>query len=318
MTKLNWAIVGLGTIANEFATNFKGENSQLYAVSSRSQEKAEQFCAKYDIPVAYSSYDNLLNDDKVDVIYIATPHNFHYQEIKQALEHHKHVFCEKAITLNETELKDVTALANEKHLILAEGTTLFYLPLYQELKKRQRQGDFGILKMVQANFGSYKDPSPENRFFNPELAGGALLDIGPYAFGICHLFFEGQVTDIHSLMVPYSTGVDESSATILKTDKDELATISMTFRAKMPKQTIVAFEKGYLTLDNYPRADKATFTTHDGKVTSFEIGNTDDVFYYEITAMEKMILDNEPNEPLQLSNAIMASMSECQRQWQKG
>lgn len=316
METLNWGIAGLGTIAHEFAEHFAGSRSCLYAASSRSLDKAKQFCQQYDIPKAFGSYEDLLNDDKVDVVYIATPHNFHFEQIKQALQYHKHVFCEKAITLNEDELKEVTALAQQNDLILAEGTTIFYMPLYQQLKEAQRRHEFGDLKMVQATFGSFKDPDPTNRFFNPDLAGGALLDIGPYAFGICHLFFEGRVTTIHSSMVPYSTGVDESSATTLLTDKNELATISMTFRAKMPKQTVVAFEKGYLTLVDYPRATKATFTTPTGEVTVFEAGDSEKTFEYEIQKMEKMILDHEPNDVLQLSNDIMTTMSACQKLWQ--
>lgn len=315
MKKLNWAIVGLGTIAHEFTQQFKGDCSQIYAACSRTLEKATNFCQQYHIPKAYDSYQKLLMDDTIDVVYIATPHQFHFEEIKQALQHGKHVFCEKAITLNIQELLEVSQLAEKNHLILAEGTTLFYMPIYKKLKRLQNEGYFGKLKMVQATFGSFKDPNPENRFFNPKLAGGALLDIGPYAFGICHLFFNGRVNKIETSMEPFFTGVDESSATILHTDQKELATISMTFRAKMPKRTIVAFDKGYLTLEDYPRTNRATFTTPEGKVTIFEEGKTDQTFYYEIKSMEEMILHHQPNEVIKLSLDVMQSMSICQEKW---
>ena len=178
MKKYQWGIIGLGNIAHEFAEHFDQETSELAAVASRTIDKAEAFAQRYHIPKAYGSYQEMLNDQEIDIIYIAVPNRQHSQHIMEALAANKHVLCEKAITMNKKELTEAMKLAEEKNLVLAEAMTIFNMPLYQQLRSLIDTNKLGALKMIQAPFGSYKDPDPTNRFFNPELAGGALLDIG--------------------------------------------------------------------------------------------------------------------------------------------
>ena len=234
MKKYQWGIVGLGTIAHEFAESFNQETSELTAVASRTSEKAEKFAHRYNIPKAYGSYQEMLDDAEIDIIYIAVPNKQHIDHILAALEAGKHVLCEKAITMNKKELADAMRLAEEKNLILAEAMTIFNMPLYQQLRSIMDTGKLGALKMIQAPFGSYKEPDPENRFFNPELAGGALLDIGTYAVSFARFFLSSQPEVVASTMVPFETGVDEQSVTILRNKENELAAVSLTFQAKMP------------------------------------------------------------------------------------
>ena len=317
MKKYQWGIIGLGNIAHEFAEHFDQETSELAAVASRTIDKAEAFAQRYHIPKAYGSYQEMLNDQEIDIIYIAVPNRQHSQHIMEALAANKHVLCEKAITMNKKELTEAMKLAEEKNLVLAEAMTIFNMPLYQQLRSLIDTNKLGALKMIQAPFGSYKDPDPTNRFFNPELAGGALLDIGTYAVSFARFFLSSQPEVIASTMVPFETGVDEQSVTILRNKENELATISLTFQAKMPKVGIVAFEEGYITITDYPRADRAEIIFNDGTKEWFESGSTAQAMNYEIENMVKTIKGELPNRSLFLTHDVIEILDGMQKLWQK-
>ncbi|EOS8106197.1 Gfo/Idh/MocA family oxidoreductase [Enterococcus hirae] len=317
MKKYQWGIIGLGNIAHEFAEHFDQETSELAAVASRTIDKAEAFAQRYHIPKAYGSYQEMLNDQEIDIIYIAVPNRQHSQHIMEALAANKHVLCEKAITMNKKELTEAMKLAEEKNLVLAEAMTIFNMPLYQQLRSLIDTNKLGALKMIQAPFGSYKDPDPTNRFFNPELAGGALLDIGTYAVSFARFFLSPQPEVIASTMVPFETGVDEQSVTILRNKENELATISLTFQAKMPKVGIVAFEEGYITITDYPRADRAEIIFNDGTKEWIESGSTAQAMNYEIENMVKTIKGELPNRSLFLTHDVIEILDGMQKLWQK-
>lgn len=317
MKKYQWGIIGLGNIAHEFAEHFDQETSELAAVASRTIDKAEAFAQRYHIPKAYGSYQEMLNDQEIDIIYIAVPNRQHSQHIMEALAANKHVLCEKAITMNKKELTEAMKLAEEKNLVLAEAMTIFNMPLYQQLRSLIDTNKLGALKMIQAPFGSYKDPDPTNRFFNPELAGGALLDIGTYAVSFARFFLSSQPEVIASTMVPFETGVDEQSVTILRNKENELATISLTFQAKMPKVGIVSFEEGYITITDYPRADRAEIIFNDGTKEWIESGSTAQAMNYEIENMVKTIKGELPNRSLFLTHDVIEILDGMQKLWQK-
>ncbi|EMF0037890.1 Gfo/Idh/MocA family oxidoreductase [Enterococcus hirae] len=317
MKKYQWGIIGLGNIAHEFAEHFDQETSELAAVASRTIDKAEAFAQRYHIPKAYGSYQEMLNDQEIDIIYIAVPNRQHSQHIMEALAANKHVLCEKAITMNKKELTEAMKLAEEKNLVLAEAMTIFNMPLYQQLRSLIDTNKLGALKMIQAPFGSYKDPDPTNRFFNPELAGGALLDIGTYAVSFARFFLSSQPEVIASTMVPFETGVDEQSVTILRNKENELATISLTFQAKMPKVGIVAFEEGYITITDYPRADRAEIIFNDGTKEWIESGSTAQAMNYEIENMVKTIKGELPTRSLFLTHDVIEILDGMQKLWQK-
>lgn len=317
MTQYQWGIIGLGEIATSFAESFQQENSKIAAVASRSLDKAEAFAKVHHIPKAYGSFDALVADDAIDIIYIAVPNRQHIEHIMKALEAGKHVLCEKAITMNSAELTKAMALAEEKELILAEAMTIFNMPLYHELRSQIDTGRFGKLKMIQAPFGSYKEPDPNNRFFNPELAGGALLDIGTYAVSFARWFLSSQPKVIASVMQPFSTGVDEQSATILENDAHEMATVSLSFQAKMPKQGIAAFENAYIVIPDYPRADEAKIFFNDGTTETIVSGDTQQALNYEISAMVEMIKGDLPNRSLFLTKDVIDLLDQMQQHWQQ-
>lgn len=311
----HWAIIGLGEVANEFASALQQAQLPIYTVYSRSEQKAQQFCQKFNISSYYTDYDQLLNDPNVDIIYLATPHSLHYEMAKQAIEHKKHILCEKAITINQEQLNTLRQLSQENHVLLAEGTTIFYMPLYHQLKQLLPQ--FGTLKMIQAPFGSFKDESEAKRFFNSKTAGGALLDIGPYAFGLCQYFMPSEPHVIASDVVFHHDDVDESSVTILKSE-NVLANVTLTFRAKMPKKAIIAFEKGYLTIDDYPRATTATFTTPTNETYLIDAHDNIHAFVHEYLTVEQWLNEDQQESPyMDDISHILSLFDECRRQWKK-
>lgn len=315
MKKLNWAILGPGLIATEFAQALLNVHGEIYAVGSRTLEKAEAFATKYQVQKAYGSYDELLADSNVDVVYISTPHCNHYEYIMKSLHQNKHVLCEKAITVSRAELKEITELAATKNLVVSEAMTIYHMPLYEKLKQVLQSGKLGTLKMVNVSFGSCKEYDVTNRFFSPELAGGALLDIGTYALSFARFFLSAQPHEVLTTVKKFETGVDEQSGIILKNDVDEMAVVTLTMRAKMPKRGVVAGDLGFITVDNFPRATRAMITYLDGTTEVVEAGVEAKALEYEILDMENYILNNSGDDVLQLSVDVMDIMTDVRNQW---
>lgn len=315
MKKLKWAILGTGQIASEFASRFSAERADLVAVASRTSGKAQAFAEKYAIPVSYGDYAELLADASVDVVYIAVPHSHHYPLIKASLEAGKHVLCEKVITINKAQLDEVVHLAEEKGIYLSEAMTLYHMPLYRELNDWIKTHDIGPLKMIQASFGSFKDTDSSVYYFNKDLAGGALFDIGTYALSFVRNFMSSKPIEVLTMGNLHESGVDESSAIILRNAENELATVSLTFHAKMPKQGIVAFEKGFFTIMDYPRPTKAAFTSFDGKETLFEAGEYAQSLNYELAAFTDMVLDGAHNSTIGYTQDVLEVMDTVRKEW---
>lgn len=315
MNHLKWAILGPGSIASDFAAALNELGETLYAVGSRTMEKAEAFAEQYGAEKTYGNYSEMLQDPEIDVVYISTPHSHHYEYIILSLQNNKHVLCEKAITVNSRQLREINELAEQKGLVVAEAMTIYHMPLYKKLREMVNEGAIGRLKMIQVSFGSHKEYDVNNRFFSKELAGGALLDIGTYALSFTRFFLSQQPHEILTTVKRFETGVDEQAGIILKNDADEMAVISLTMRSKMPKRGVVAGELGFITVDNFPRASQATIQYLDGTLETIEAGDTSQALQYEIKDMKKYIADKSHKETLNLSLDVMDIMSNVREQW---
>lgn len=313
--KIKWAIIGLGGIANEFATSFKSDKAELVAVGSRNLDKAQLFAKKYDVPKAYGTYEELYADDEVDIVYVATPNSSHAKNMLDILHAGKHVFCEKAITMNKKELDAVLELAAEKNLIVAEAMTIFHMPLYKKIKERVESGEFGALKMVTSYFGSLKEDDPTNRFFSPDLGGGALLDIGVYALSFVQYFLDSDLDEFTTLVKPYETGVDEMSTISYSTTSGTLANVTLSFRGKLPKQGVVVCEDAYITIMNYPRADEAVITYPDGETEIVQAGDTEHGLRYEMENISEMLLTGNDLSELENTKRVNEIMDKTARAW---
>lgn len=316
LNKFNWAVLGCGNIANDFAREMNKMGGKVYAVANRTYGKAVAFAEKYNVETVYENIDDIFTDDNVDVVYIATPHNKHIEYIIKALENGKHVLCEKAITLNSDELSRAVELADNKKLILAEAMTIYNMPLYTELEKIIDYGKLGKLRLAQVNFGSFKEYDMTNRFFNMDLAGGALLDIGVYALSCVRMFMTEYPDDIQSQVKFAETGADEQSNIILKNSKEELASITLSLHAKQPKRATICYDKGYIEIFKYPRADKATiYYTDDNSKEEISAGKLEDAMCYEIMNMENAIEGGRNTMRLGYTIDVMNIMTEIRNQW---
>lgn len=313
--KIKWGIIGLGGIANDFANAFQSDQAELVAAGSRTLEKAKEFAKKHDIKKAYGTYDELLADETIDIVYLATPNSYHAENMKQILTAGKHVLCEKAITMNKKELDEVLELAEEKDLIVAEAMTIYHMPLYQELKSRIDSGEFGPLKLATAYFGSLKEADPKNRFFNPELGGGALLDIGVYALSFVQYFLGAQPEDFSTLVKLYETGVDEMSTISYSTTDGTLGNVVLSFRGKLPKQGVVVCENAHITVTDYPHASEALITYPDGKTETVTAGNSNERLRYEMENLSDMLLTGVDHSHIEITKTVNTLMDQAAAEW---
>ena len=317
MKELNWAILGAGGIANELATAATRMGKKIYGVANRTHETAVKFAEKYGVSKVYDNVEDIFDDPNVDILYLSTPHNTHYEFIKKALLAGKHVLAEKSITLNAIQLEEVVALAKERNLVLAEAMTIWHMPLYKKLWQMTGSGELGKVQMITMNFGSMKPYDMSNRFFNRNLAGGALLDIGVYALSIVRGFMDQQPTEIVSHMIKAPTGVDMQSTILLKNDLNQMATVTMSLRSKMPKRAMISCENGYIEIMAYPRADKATVVNVVDRTTrEINEGVTEDALYYEMLDMEHAVLTGDESVMrLDLSRDVTNIMHTLRTSW---
>ncbi len=319
MKKYNWGMIGTGWIAHEMADALNAVNGEIYAAADVNEEMLEKFAKEKHIKHTFTNPDEMIADPNIDIIYIATPHTFHYEYIKKALNANKHVFAEKAMTVNARQFDEVEKLAKEKGLILTEGFTLYHMPIYQKVLNLIKSGKLGKIKMIQVNFGSLKDYDPKNRFFNKDLAGGALLDIGGYATAFARTFLDEAPESILTTVKFFETGVDEQSGIILKNTQDQMVVMALSMRAKQPKRGVVSGTKGYVEINQYPRATTAEITytasAHEETNETMTAGSSDDALKYEVQDMQRYIEQGHDDGQLQMSHDIAHILTSVRTSW---
>ena len=316
MGELRWATLGCGVIANQLAEALERKGRKLYSVANRTHSNGVAFAQKYGISKVYENIDDVFEDENVDVIYISTPHNTHIEYMRKALKAGKHVLCEKAITLNSAELEEAMALAKEHGIVLAEAMTLYHMPIYKKINEILDSRKLGDLKLIQMNFGSYKEYDMNNRFFNRNLAGGAMLDIGVYALSFVRWFMSSKPDQILSQVKYAPTGVDEQAGILLKNREEEMATVLLSLHAKQPKRGMVSFDRGYLEIMEYPRGEQVTITyTDSGEIEVLTAGDSQSALSYEVDDMEAAIAGNSDIMCLQYTKDVMDMMTQIREQW---
>lgn len=316
MNDIKWAVLGTGVIANEMAVALQQSGKKIYAVGNRTHSMAVAFAEKYGIEKVYDDFHEMFTDSEVDAIYITTPHNTHIAFIRQALMNGKHVLVEKSITLNSEELGEAVSLAEKNHLVLCEAMTIYHMPVYRKLREILDLGKLGRVNMMTMNFGSFKEYDMGNRFFNRNLAGGALLDIGVYALSFIRWFMESKPHQLLSQVKLAPTGVDEQATMLLANQEGQMATVALSLHSKQPKRGMVTCEKGFIEIMEYPRACEARITyVEDGSVEVIKAGKAADALKYELDDMEAAIHGNQSHVYLDYTTDVMQMMTEFRRQW---
>ena len=201
-------------------------------------------------------------------------------------------------------------------MVLAEAMTLYHMPLYKKLNSLIHSGALGNVNLITMNFGSFKDYDMNNRFFNRNLAGGALLDIGVYALSFVRYFFESCPTEVVSQIKTAPTGVDENVTMLLTNEQGQMATIALSLHSKQPKRGMISCEKGYIEILEYPRGMKATITDAlTGQTETITEGDTKNALWYEVCDMESAVAGQKDDMYLSYTIDVMKLMTQVRQDW---
>ena len=250
MSKIyNWAILGCGKIAKKFSADLKLlPNVNLYAAASRNLDNAKDFATEMGFDVAYGSYEELVADSKVDIVYVATPHSHHYEHTLLCLKNKKAVLCEKAFAMNKNEVMEMIACAKENNTFLMEAFWTMFQPSFIHAMEILKSGELGKLKLVRSDFGFNGPFDTEKRLYNIALGGSSLLDIGIYPV-FAALTSLGIPDILKSFAVFSETGTEESISIIFKYKGGEMANLVSSFSSYSPTQTEYWCENGYMVLN---------------------------------------------------------------------
>jgi predicted dehydrogenase len=295
MKKINWGILSTGTIANKFATTFSQltDCGNILAIASRNQETANRFASDYNVPRAYNSYLDLVCDPDIDIIYIATPHSFHYENAKLCLERGKSVLCEKSFTVNSTQATQLIELAKVKKLFIMEAFWTKFLPAYQLLNKTTAEGVIGEITHFRAQYGFAPTGARYIRKFDPTLAGGALLDIGVYAIGVATMILGYNPKNIYSSAIIGKYGTDEFDSIMLEYENKTTAHLITTIGSQIGQQAVIVGTKGHIILPDFSALQEFTVVLDDG--TKYTIKSPFDIngFEYQIRETERCLSVNK-------------------------
>ncbi len=287
--RLKVAIMGTGKIASIMADTLKAvKGVTCYAVGSRTAESAEKFAHTYGIKKAYGSYAELVSDPKVDLVYVATPHSEHYENVKLALSAGKPVICEKAFMRSESEALKIFKYAEEKNLLVTEAMWTRYMPMRQKLMEVLASNVIGEPTMLTANLGyniAYKD-----RINQPSLGGGALLDLGVYVLNFASMVFGDEVSDIASICTFNNLGMDMQDSITLRYANGRMAVLNVTALSITDRNGTIYGPKGYIVVENINNPEAiAVYDNSYNKIAYYKRPKQKTGYEYEIEACAKAI-----------------------------
>lgn len=265
---IHWGIIGAGNIAHQFAQDFNHvTKGKILGVASRKLSKARDFAKKHHIKKSYGSYEAIVTDQDIDVIYIATPHVFHKEHTRLALENNKHVLCEKPFAMNRTDGEELFNLAKEKNLFIMEGMWMLFQPAIKQVKKWISDGEIGPIKSIKASFGFKAPFNASSRLFNKDLGGGSLLDVGIYPLTLVDYLLEETPKEIRALTTIGDTEIDEQTSVIMSFTNNKLASISSSIVTNFSDDAFIYGTKGHIHIPNFWYSTKAFLIKNDTKTT---------------------------------------------------
>ncbi len=308
-SNIRWGIMGLGKIAHTFASDLqRSKNGLLYGVASRDMENAKAFGEQYRASKYFGSYEELLIDPDVDVVYIATPHVFHHENTMNCLAHGKSVLCEKPLAMNSQEVKTMIKEARSKNLFLMEAMWTRFIPATEKLLDLLNEKVIGDLLFIHADFGFKAEMDPHGRLFNKKLGGGSLMDIGIYPVYLSLLTL-GLPTEIKATARYTETGVDSYCAMLFEYETGARAVLESTVDADTPIEATLYGSQGKIKMHRrFHHADKIS-VYKDHKLTGeWEIPYLGNGYHHEIEEVNRCLLSNKTESdkmPLQTSRDLM-------------
>lgn len=289
--KVKWGIIGLGNIANQFAGDLAlVEEAELYAVASRNIENAKAFASVYKVPNAYGDYDSLINDENVDIIYIATPHNSHSSLTIQSLNNKKHVLCEKPVAMNHQEAIQMIAASTTNNCFFMEAFWTRFNPSFREVLYKIQQGEIGEIKYINADF-SYQIMNPDKRFTDLSLGGGSLLDMGVYPLFLTYTLL-GKPEKIVASSLFFETGADQQTAAILQY-KNAQAIIQSNFMSHSNMSPTISGTQGRITIHPMWHEAQGYSVIKDNSKKDFYLPTNGRGFTYEIQECHHCMANNQ-------------------------
>ncbi|MBQ9520073.1 MAG: Gfo/Idh/MocA family oxidoreductase [Acholeplasmatales bacterium] len=278
---MNFGIVGLGYIANKFAKTLNEMNETLYACASRDINKALEFKNKYNAIKCYDNYQNLFKDSNVDIVYIATPNRYHFENAVDALNCGKNVIVEKPFTTNPKDAKKLYDLAKEKNLFIMEALWPEFFPSSLKLKEIINNKVIGNVKSIKVTYGSYKDDIALKKYGNNSLGGGALLDIGIYPLSFVEMIAGSNIKSIKSEHEIGKYKTDIYSKINLIYENEISADILITFKEELKKEAIIEGDKGSIYIPNHHQ--------NEGFIVKVNEKETNYSYPFEINGFEYQI-----------------------------
>lgn len=311
-------ILGAGKIASILAkTMNKMPEVECYGVASRNLEKARIFAKEHGFVHAFGSYEGMLADEEIELIYIATPHSHHYRHMKMCLEAGKHVLCEKSFTVNAAQTEAIFAQAEEKKLLVTEAIWTRYMPSRKIINDLLAEKVIGEVSKLTANL-NYPLCDKE-RVINPELAGGALLDVGIYPLNFSYMHFGEQVREMRSVVQMTETGVDGENAMILVYEDGKMAILNSGIQGKSDSQGIFYGQSGCMIVENINNPEEVRIYDKDRKlVRSVQFPEQISGYEYEIRETISCIKAGKlecPSMPHRDTVKMMKVMDELREEW---
>lgn len=316
--KINVAIMGAGNIGGVMAqTLIKMKTARCYAVGSRSKEKAADFAKKFGCKKAYGSYEELVADKKVDLVYIATPHSEHYENARLCIENGKAVLCEKAFTANAAQAEDLIAFAREKKVLIAEAIWTRYMPMLQTIKEVLGSGMIGVPTMLTANLGYVINGV--SRLTDPALAGGALLDVGVYTINFASMIFGTEVKKVSSVCTYTKSGVDEQNSITIVFEDGKMAVLNSSMLSLSDRKGIIHGTKGFAVVENVNNFESITvYDSNYNKIEKYNRPKQISGYEYEVEACVNALQNGEiecPQMPHEETIRIMKLMDSLRYEW---
>ncbi len=317
MQQVRWGILGCGNIARKFVQAVDTvEQATVTAAASRSIEKAQKFAQKWDIPLAFGSYDELLYSGKVDAVYIATPHNTHFELARQALLADVPVLCEKPFTVCAVQAKELLQIAQQRKVFCMEAMWTRFLPVMSKLQELIGQGKIGEVQRVAAQYCFAGEFDPASRLWAPELAGGALLDVGVYPLTLAAMVLGSKPNRIQAACLKCETGVDET--TVVRLDYGQAtAHLSCGISMQFPAMAVIEGTKGKIQIPQFYAAEHMEIMYNNGTTETIELPFDKNGFEYEIEEVVHNLRAKQWQSallPLEESVRVMELLDEIRRQ----
>lgn len=310
-------ILGTGSIAEKMAwTLSKMEDMTLAAAGSRTLGKAQEFAAKFSVPKAYGSYEELAKDSSLDLIYIATPHSRHYEDSMLCLKNGRNVLCEKAFTANAEQARQVISLAEEKRLFVSEAMWTRFLPMRFTLDEIISSGVIGEISALTANLG-YSIAGIE-RLRKPELAGGALLDLGVYTINFALMVFGTNIEKITSECIKNEFGVDAVNSIAMTFNGGKTALLHSNMKSNTDRRGLIYGDRGRIEVENINNCEGITVILNDGTVKKYETPKQITGYEYEVIAAAKAISQGKTEcseMPHRETLRVMEIMDSLRAEW---